>query len=72
MMETSSSHKQSRRNRPSGGVRLANLIDNGIPFKSGVWLDTYNGIYNEMFSGTIKARIDGNCMYFVTQVCETE
>lgn len=57
-------------NRPTGGKRLAALIDAGIPFQGGVWLDTYNGIYNTEYSGTIKARIDGNCMYFVTQVVE--
>ena len=60
-----------KRDRPSGGVRLRSLIENGIPFR-GVWLDTYNGIYNTKHSGTIKARIDGNCMYFVTQVVENE
>lgn len=61
-----------KRDRPSGGVRLRSLIDRGIPFRGGVWLDTYNGIYNTKHSGTIKARIDGNCMYFVTQVIEND
>ena len=40
--------------------------------KNGVWIDTYNGIWNDRVSGTIKARIDGNCMYYVTQVIETD
>jgi hypothetical protein len=58
------------KDKPSGGVRLASLMDNGIPFRGGLWLDTYNQIYNTSCSGTIKARIDSNCMYFVTSVCE--
>lgn len=60
-----------KQTRASGGVRLAALIDRGIPFRGGCWLDTYNGIYNVEVSGTIKARIDSNCMYFVTQCLET-
>ena len=57
--------------RPSGGIRLASLLDTAkVPFRGGIWLDTYNGIFNTSISGTIKARIDSNCMYFVTQVCE--
>ena len=59
-------------NRPTGGKRLKLLIDKGLPLAGGVWLDTYNGIYNTKFSGTIKSRIDGNCMYFVTQVVEND
>ena len=59
------------KHKQTGGKRLAALIESGIPFKSGVWLDTYNRIYNISVSGTIKARIDANCMYFVTQVYET-
>lgn len=58
------------KNKPTGGVRLLKLIDGGLPFRGGQWLDTYNGIWNGTVSGTIKARIDGNCMYFVTWVCE--
>ena len=59
-----------KQNRATGGVRLAELIDKGVPFKSGVYLDTYNQIYNSQVCGTIKARIDQNNMYFVTQVVE--
>ena len=58
------------KDRPSGGVRLAQLIEGGLPYRGGLWLDTYNQIYNTIVAGTIKARIDGNCMYFVTSVCE--
>ena len=59
--------------KPTGGVRLQQLLESGkVPFKGGVYLDTYNQIYNERICGTIKARIDGNCMYFVTQVIENE
>lgn len=60
-----------RQNRPTGGIRLQTLIDKGVLFKGGVYLDTYNQIYNDKVCGTIKARIDQNNMYFVTQVCET-
>lgn len=51
----------------SGGKRLKSLLDKGIPFRGGQWLDTYNGICSEGVTGTIKARIDSNCMYYVTQ-----
>ena len=60
-----------KQNKPTGGVRLASLIDKGMPFLGGLWLDTYNGIYNNNICGTIKARINSNCMYYVTQVIET-
>lgn len=60
-----------RHDKPTGGVRLASLIDKGVPFKDGVYLDTYNQIWNDKVCGCIKARIDSNCMYFVTKVCET-
>jgi hypothetical protein len=58
------------KDKPSGGVRLASLIDQGLPFKGGLWLDTYNGLYSPI-SGCVKARIDSNCMYFVTSSYET-
>lgn len=59
-------------NKPTGGKRLKALIDKGLPIAGGVWLDTYNRIYNPKTSGTIKSRIDGNCMYFVTQAIEND
>lgn len=30
-----------------------------------LWIDTYNQCVNDI-AGTIKARIDSNCMYFVS------
>lgn len=45
------------------GVRLESMrhkIDR--PF---LWIDTYNQCVNEL-AGTLKARIDANCMYFVS------
>ena len=38
----------------------------------GVWIDTYNQIYNIKHSGTVTTRIDGACMYFVTQAIEND
>ena len=49
---------------------MRSLLDRGIPFQGGQWLDTYNGITNPKISGTVKARIDQNNMYFVTQAYE--
>ena len=46
-----------RQGKPTGGVRLGTLIEkNTPPFKRGVYLDTYNGIWNERVCGTIKAQ----------------
>ena len=36
-----------------------------------LWIDTYNQCVNEV-AGTIKARIDSNCMYFVSIPIEDE
>ena len=44
------------------------LQDNPPPMRGGCWIDTYNGIWNEEIAGTIKARIDGNNQYFVTEL----
>ena len=61
-----------RQSKPTGGVRLKTLIEqNTPPIKRGVYIDTYNGIWNDRVFGTLKARIDSNCMYFVTDVIET-
>ena len=57
--------------RKTGGRRLQMLIDKGIPFIGGVYLDTYNQTFNKRICGCIKSRIDQNNMYFVTQVYET-
>lgn len=59
------------KDKPSGGVRLASLIDSGIPFRGGIWIDTYNQMYNISMSMVIKARINGNNCYYVTQAYET-
>lgn len=56
----------------TGGRRLAELIEKGVPFRSGVYLDTYNQIYNMKVFGTLKVRTDQNNMYFVTQAYETK
>lgn len=56
----------------TGGRRLAKLIEKGVPFRNGVYLDTYNQIYSTNVFGTIKARTDQNNMYFVTQAYETK
>ena len=57
------------KDKMTGGVRMQMLIDKGIPFRGGVYLDTYNQMYSDI-CGMVKARIDQNNMYFVTQVLE--
>lgn len=50
-------------NKATGGKRLASMeykIDR--PY---LWIDTYNQRVDDV-AGTIKARIDGNCMYYVS------
>ena len=51
--------------KPTGGVRLEKMIRGGVIDRPYLWIDTYNGITNTI-AGTIKARIDSNCVYFVT------
>lgn len=49
--------------KATGGVRLQRMlhkIDGG-----GQWIDTYNQRVDDI-AGTIKARINSNCMYFVS------
>lgn len=48
------------------------LQENPPPMRGGIWIDTYNGIWNEEIAGTIKARIDGNNQYFVTVMASAE
>lgn len=38
-----------------------------IPIRGGIWIDAYNKITNKV-AGTIKARIDHNNLYFVTEL----
>lgn len=59
------------KHKQTGDKRLASLIESGTLFRVGIWLDTYNGIYNTDISGVIKARINTNNMYYVTQAYET-
>ena len=40
-----------------------------VPIEGGVWIDAYNKITNKV-AGTIKARIDANNLYFVTELNE--
>lgn len=55
--------------KPTGGKALRQLLQNNPPpMRGGCWIDTYNGIWNEEIAGTIKARIDGNNQYFVTEL----
>lgn len=49
----------------TGGKRLAKMLGGGKITRPFLWIDTYNQITNDI-AGTIKARIDGNCMYFVS------
>lgn len=50
---------------PTGGERLATMIKRGRIQEPYLWIDTYNQ-RTDVIAGTIKARIDGNCMYFVS------
>jgi len=49
----------------TGGVRLEKMLRGGQIDKPYLWIDTYNQCVNSI-AGTIKARIDSNCMYFVS------
>jgi len=49
--------------KATGGKRLA-LMEHKID-RPYLWIDTYNQRVDDI-AGTIKARIDGNCMYFVS------
>ena len=51
--------------QPTGGERLAKMIRGGQIRRAYLWIDTYNQRTDDI-AGTIKARIDGNCMYFVS------
>lgn len=51
----------------TGGKRLQRMlpkIDRG-----GLWIDTYNQSVSDI-AGTIKARVNANCMYFVSDEYE--
>lgn len=51
--------------KATGGVRLAKMISGGAIDREYLWIDTYNQ-RTDVIAGTIKARIDGNNMYFVS------
>lgn len=49
--------------KATGGKRLASMMSKiDRPY---LWIDTYNQRVDDI-AGTIKARIDGNCMYYVS------
>lgn len=51
------------RQKATGGVRLQTMIRKiDRPY---LWIDTYNQRV-DVIAGTIKARIDSNCMYYVS------
>ena len=50
----------------TGGVRLTQMIKDGKIDRTWLWIDTYNQSTKHGEIGTIKSRIDSNCMYFVT------
>ena len=51
--------------KATGGKRLAKMLMGGQIRKPYLYIDTYNQLTSEI-CGTIKARIDSNCMYFVS------
>ena len=59
----------SKMKKATGGVRLYSMLHKiDRPY---LWIDTYNQCVNEI-AGTLKARIDSNCMYFVSVPYESE
>ena len=50
-------------NKATGGKRLASMVSKID--RAYLWIDTYNQRVDDI-AGTIKARIDGNCMYYVS------
>lgn len=58
------------RHKPTGGIRMLNLIDKGIPYRGGECIDLYNQrTYQGVFIA-VTTRIDGCNHYWVTQICE--
>ena len=45
------------------------LVENRLPIRGGNWVDAYN-MTTGLIAGTIKARIDANNLYFVTELYE--
>ena len=61
------------------GYRSEDIIScNGVArcirnhgYRGGLWIDTYNQCVNDI-AGTIKARVNANCMYFVSEDSSNE
>lgn len=51
--------------KPTGGKRLESMLKGGAIDRPYLWIDTFNQ-RTDTIAGTIKARIDANCMYFVS------
>ena len=56
-----------RKKEITGGKRLQTMIDRKLINDAWLWIDTYNQCVGYI-AGTIKARIDANCMYFVSVI----
>ena len=54
----------------TGGKRLMETIERGLPMRNGLWIDTYNKTWSDI-AGTILTGVDFRNMYYVTQVYET-
>ena len=50
----------------TGGIRLQRMIGGGKINRPMLYIDTYNQSTLHGIFGTIKARIDSNCMYFIS------
>lgn len=50
----------------TGGIRLQRMIGGGKIDRPMLYIDTYNQSTLHGIFGTIKARIDSNCMYFIS------
>ena len=57
--------------KPTGGKRLESMLMGGAIDRPYLWIDTYNQ-RTDTIAGTIKARIDANCMYFVSVIDESD
>ena len=51
----------------TGGKRLQTMLHKIN--RGGLWIDTYNQRVSDI-AGTIKARVNANCMYFVSEEYE--
>lgn len=51
---------------------MRRLIDGGLPFMGGVWLDTYNQAYSIGYCGTITTRINEDNNHWCSHAYETD